>query len=85
VEEVEKRLKELKGFATPRKTNNVNQPEPSELPGTKLTNKETHGFSCICNKGWHCLASIEGEDLGPVNAHFPSVGECQGGVVGGGR
>jgi hypothetical protein len=36
----EKALKELKGIATHRKNNNINQPEPSELPGTKPPTKE---------------------------------------------
>jgi hypothetical protein len=40
IEELEKGLKELKGFATHRKNNNNNQPDSSELPGTKLPTKE---------------------------------------------
>jgi hypothetical protein len=40
VEELEKGLKELKGFATHRK-NNINQPDLPELPGTKLPTKES--------------------------------------------
>jgi hypothetical protein len=36
-EELEKGLKELKGFATHRKNNNINQPE---LPGSKPPTKE---------------------------------------------
>jgi hypothetical protein len=39
MEELEKGLNNLKGFATHRKNNNTNQPDPSpppELPGTKL-------------------------------------------------
>jgi hypothetical protein len=31
MEELEKGLKELKGFATHRKNNNINQPDPPEL------------------------------------------------------
>lgn len=34
------KLKELKGFATHRKNNNINQPDPPELPGTKPSTKE---------------------------------------------
>jgi hypothetical protein len=38
MEELEKGLKELKGFTTHRKKNNINQPDPPpELPGTKPT------------------------------------------------
>jgi hypothetical protein len=33
--ELEKGLKELKGFATHRKNNGISQPNPPELPGTK--------------------------------------------------
>jgi len=37
LEELEKGLKELKGFATPYKNNNANQPK---LPGTKTLPKD---------------------------------------------
>jgi hypothetical protein len=39
MEELEKRLKELKEFAIQRK-NNINQPDSPELPGTKPPTKE---------------------------------------------
>jgi hypothetical protein len=32
MEELEKELKEQKGFATHRKNNNINQPDPLPLP-----------------------------------------------------
>jgi hypothetical protein len=32
MDELEKGLKELRGFATQRKNNNINQPEPLPLP-----------------------------------------------------
>ena len=35
MEELEKGLKELKGFATHRKNSNISQPDLPELPGTK--------------------------------------------------
>jgi len=35
MEMLEKGQKELKGFATPRKNNNIKQPDPPELRGTK--------------------------------------------------
>jgi hypothetical protein len=49
MKELEKGLKELKGFATHRK-NNINQPDtpPPELPET---NGGTHGFIHICSRG----------------------------------
>jgi hypothetical protein len=40
VEELEKGLNELKGFASYRKNNNINQPNPPEVPGTKPPTKE---------------------------------------------
>ena len=40
IEELEKGLKEQKGFATYRKNNNINQQDSPELPGTKPPTKE---------------------------------------------
>jgi hypothetical protein len=40
MEELEKEPKGRKGFATHRKNNNINQPDPPELPGTKPPTKE---------------------------------------------
>ena len=40
MEELEKGSKELKGFVAPYRRNNMNQPEPPELPGTKPPIKE---------------------------------------------
>ena len=37
---LEKGPKELKGFTVPQECNNVKQPVPPELPGTKLPTKE---------------------------------------------
>ena len=42
MEELEKGQKELKGFATHRKNNNIDQPETPELPRTKQPNKRVH-------------------------------------------
>jgi hypothetical protein len=39
MEELEKGLKELKGLTTHRR-NNINQPDPAELPETKSLTKE---------------------------------------------
>jgi len=44
----------------------------------KSTHGETHGSNRICSS----VSVMEGEALGPVKAHFPSVGECQGVEVG---
>ena len=40
IEELEKGLKLLKGFATHRKNNNINQPDSPKLPGTKPSTKQ---------------------------------------------
>jgi len=40
----------------------------------KSTHGGTHSSSCICSRGWHCLASIGREAFGAVKACFPSVG-----------
>jgi hypothetical protein len=39
MEELEKELKELKGFTIHRKNNNTNEPDHPELPGTKPPTK----------------------------------------------
>jgi hypothetical protein len=76
VEELEQRLKELNSFATHRKNDNINQPDPLELPGTikhqpKNTHVGTHDSSHICSRGWPCRTSMGGETFGPVKAHVP--------------
>jgi hypothetical protein len=38
-----KGLKELKGFAIHRKSNNINHPDTPELPGSKPSTKENTG------------------------------------------
>jgi hypothetical protein len=49
----------------------------------KSTQGGTHGPSHICSRGWPSRASGGGEILGLVKVLCPSVGECQGGKVGG--
>jgi hypothetical protein len=74
VEELEKGPKELKGFGTHGKNNNINlqipKPDP-ELPWTKTPSKSIHGgthsSSCICSREWPCWASTKGEALVFVN------------------
>jgi hypothetical protein len=76
MEELEKELKELKGFAIHRK-NNINQPEPQNFQGLnhqpKSIHGETHGSSCICSRGWPCWTSMGGEALGPEKARCSRV------------
>jgi hypothetical protein len=57
MEEIEKRLKELKGFATHWKDNSINQPKPPELPGTKPPTKE---YTYVAEDGlvWHQLEKM---------------------------
>jgi hypothetical protein len=80
IEDLEKGLKELKGFVSHRKNNSINQPITPELPGTKPKSIHggSHGSSGICSRGRPCWASMGGEALGPGKAGLPSVGECQG-------
>jgi hypothetical protein len=40
MQELEKGLSELKGFATHRRNNDINQPDAPELPGTKPSTKQ---------------------------------------------
>jgi hypothetical protein len=71
MEELGEGVKEPKGFATPWEEQEYQPtrpfPPPPELPGTKPP-KNTHGSSCICGRGWPCLASKGGEALGPEKA-----------------
>jgi hypothetical protein len=68
MEELEKVLKELKGFAIHRKNDNINKPEPPGLQELNHQSKCTHGgshsSSHICCRGWHCWTSMRGEALG---------------------
>jgi hypothetical protein len=89
MEELDKWLKELKGFETHRKNNNTNQPDPRSFQGLnhqpKSTHGGTHGSSRICSRGYPYRTSVRWEALGPVKAQCPSVGEYQGREVGVGR
>jgi hypothetical protein len=50
-------------------TNQIPTPIPApELPATKPSTKNTHGFSCIFNRGWLCYVSLGGEVFGPIKA-----------------
>jgi hypothetical protein len=82
MKELEKELKELKGFAVQEKEQ---QYETNSSPRTqglnhqpKSTHGGTHGSSCICSRGCPSWSSMGGEALGPVKALCPSVGESQG-------
>ena len=86
--ELEKGLKELKGFAAPQEEQEY-QPTrhpPPELSGSKPQPKSIHGgtrgSSHICSRGWPFWASARGETLSPIKAWCPSVGEFKGGEAG---
>jgi hypothetical protein len=77
MEELEKGLKKLKGFATHRK-NNIYQPVPPKLPGNKPPTKEyTWREPWLQLQRMALLVSMGGEALGPEKARCPNVGECQ--------
>jgi len=81
MEELEKGLKELDGFATHRKNNNLKQPDQSfqrlnQQPSS--THGVTHCSSHICSRGQLYWASMRGEALVPVKAQCPCVWESQG-------
>ena len=84
MEELEKGLKELKGFATHEGRNCVNRPEPRSSQGLdhqpKSVHGGTHGSGHICVRGWPCWTSVRGETLGPEDVQCPSVGKCLGEV-----
>jgi hypothetical protein len=53
MEELEKRLKELRGFATPWEKQQCQLARPLEFPGSGPPTKElTHGSGYICGRGW---------------------------------
>ena len=72
MEELEKGLKDLKGFATIGRTIILTNQTPQSSQGlnhqTKSTHGATHGSSHICSRGWFCQTSVGGEALGPVKA-----------------
>jgi hypothetical protein len=70
----------LKGFATHRKNNNINQLEPLELPGTKPPTKEyTWRVPWLQPHMWQRMALL---DINGRRSPCSSVGECQGREVG---
>jgi len=80
--ELEKGLKDLKGFGKPQVEKQYHLTRELRAPRDETTNQRvhegTHGSSSICSRGWPYLPTVGGEALGPVHAGFPSVEECQG-------
>ena len=60
----------------------MNQPDPSLAPqnsqGLNCQLRNTHGSSCICNRGWPSQSSMGGEAIGPVMVLCSSIRECLG-------
>jgi hypothetical protein len=80
MKELEKQLKDLKGFAVPQEKQQYQPTRPPQsFQGlnhqSKSTHGVTHGSSHIGSRGWPCWASTGREALVPVKAKFPSVGE----------
>jgi hypothetical protein len=86
MEELDKGLKELKGFAVPWEEK---QYQPTRTPkrsqGLNHQPRSTHGSSCMCCRGLHCWPLVGGHAFGPGKAWCPSVEEFEGGEVGVGR
>jgi len=74
MEELEKGLKKLRGFAGPWGGGaTVQQDRPPGAPWgldhqPKSTHGGTHGPSHICGSGWPCWTSVGGVALGPGKA-----------------
>ena len=70
MEELDQRLKQLKGFKIPQEEQHLPTRCP-ELPGPKplkYTHGGTHSSSHICSRGCPCWALMGGEALCPVKA-----------------
>jgi hypothetical protein len=66
VEELEKGLKELKGFSSLYEEQEYQPTRPPRVSMDYAIN--THGSSCICSRGWPCHASMGGEALASMKA-----------------
>jgi hypothetical protein len=75
---VRARTEGAKGVYNPieRTTISTNQTCHPELPGLSHQPRNTHGFSCICSRGWPCHASMGAEVLGPMKAW--QMSQCRG-------
>jgi hypothetical protein len=84
MEELEKGLKELRGFAAPWREQQCQQARPpwsswglDHQP--KNTYGATYGGDHIYGRGWSCWILVGGEALGSEGVRCPSIGGCQGG------
>jgi hypothetical protein len=86
MEELEKGLKELRGFAAQWREQQCQQarrpPHPRSSRGLdhqpKNTHRATHGAGHICGRRWLYWTLVGGEALEPEGVRCPSVGKCQG-------
>ena len=80
--ELEKGLKEMRGFAAHGESNRGNWSDCWRSwtleHQAKNTNGGTHGSGHICGREWSYWASVGREALGPDRVPCPRVGECQG-------
>jgi len=80
---VRERMEGVEGVCHPIRTSKpTNQSSLGLNYHPKNTHGQTHGSSCICNRGWPCWEPVGGEALGPAKAELPSIGKCQSGEVG---
>jgi hypothetical protein len=82
MEELEKKLKNLRGFAASWREQQCQQarpPPPTPGDWTIHQPKTTHGAGHICGRRWPSWTSVGGEALRSEGVRCPSVGKCQGG------
>jgi len=83
VEGIRERIEGVEGTCNPiRTTIPTNQSSQGLNHYLKPIHGQTHGFSCICSRGWPCWTPMAGEALGPAKGGPSSVVECQGGEAG---
>ena len=72
MEELDKGLKEMKGFETHRENNNINQPDILYLPGTKATTNEY-----TCRNSWLQLHMKQRMALSYINERRGPWSKCR--------
>jgi hypothetical protein len=70
MEELEKGLKELRGFATVSTSQRPWNSWELDHP-TKSTHGRTHDSGHICGRGWPCWTSVGRASLVPEDVHAP--------------
>jgi hypothetical protein len=80
---LEKRLKEMKAFATPLEELNYQLTRPPPPKSSHEINHQEYTWrdpwlQPHFSRGWPFWASMREETLGPLKPPCPSVGECEG-------